>query len=805
MPSTVTINISAPINSNNPPPSTPPRVTRTFDVTGSITARGATTNHSRISCTVTVQFGSGGPVVSADVDDDYLTWECRGAPPESVEPDRIITVTIRTRVGFEYPLQGGGGEMGQEGIEQQRSFEVRLPARIPPNLTFASYPSPIRASQLPLSFTFSGTASGVQRPVSRVQYAVEGSPYFDAQNPAGNWSQWSVTLPLPPGERTITLKATDGYGTSTPLLEKTFNVQPQIPLPQNTSSVTSWTRLEPQSDQADIGTSSSARLFDPLWLITRQWQMGEFQAEDAGTPVKARVRATTAPISRCHFGNTPQGPVQGRAYDPAQTPLEVIVARRRMRAADANDARMLTFAVEAGLHFLRMLEQQSLSQSYRAAFLTKLALQSFGASMDEATRRFVQTMQGRAPDARRLASILRIPGGAGQLVQDPTLNIAAADRPKLQQVANAWLAWYDSVYSEPAGATDDAWNPSRLEYSMSVGARLSDDLAFSATEFDGSALEWSSFDLNTQASLGTDSDAGATALVEATVPSPITFRGAPVPRFWELEDAHVAYGLVPVGPTDLAHLMMIEYASTYGNDWFVVPLTIPVGSVTRVSSLVITDSFGVRSLLRPIGDPALPAPYFSMWQPALLRTAGAAPAGSASNLFFFPSTLSRTIDGPPVEDVLFMRDEMANMAWAIERSVENPIEQAAQRYDASETTPPEPVSAEALPRYVLSSTVPPNWIPLLPVRMTNGSNRLQRGAVLQPDGSQIIHRAAGEVLNAAAQLLLFDEEVPRQGVNVTRQRRLTRWMDGSTWLWTSLRNQSGQGEGASTLRFDQVI
>ena len=43
----------------------------------------------------------------------------------------------------------------------------------------------------------------------------------------------------------------------------------------------------------------------------------------------------------------------------------------------------------------------------------------------------------------------------------------------------------------------------------------------------------------------------------------------------------IAYGLMPVGPTDLAQLMMIEYASSYGNDWFVVPLTLPVGSLTR--------------------------------------------------------------------------------------------------------------------------------------------------------------------------------------------------------------------------------
>ena len=52
---------------------------------------------------------------------------------------------------------------------------------------------------------------------------------------------------------------------------------------------------------------------------------------------------------------------------------------------------------------------------------------------------------------------------------------------------------------------------------------------------------------------------------------------------------------------------------------------------------------------------------------------------------------------------------------------------------------------------------------------------------------------------------LYDEEVPREGARITRQRRMARWTDGSTWLWTSFRNQAGQGEGSSQLTFDQVI
>ena len=131
-------------------------------------------------------------------------------------------------------------------------------------------------------------------------------------------------------------------------------------------------------------------------------------------------------------------------------------------------------------------------------------------------------------------------------------------------------------------------------------------------------------------------------------------------------------------------------------------------------------------------------------------------------------------------------------------------------YDAASATSPAAAAAGAdtLVRYVLSSTVPGNWIPLLPVQQAAEGGkvvqRLKRGAVLQPDGSQKVHPARGTVLNAGTELLLFDEEVPREGAHVTRGRRMARWTDGSSWVWTSFRRQVGRGEGSSGLRFDQA-
>src|SRR5947208_6806052 len=106
---------------------------------------------------------------------------------------------------------------------------------------------------------------------------------------------------------------------------------PPPPEPGGAPSITSWTRLEPRSRKADMRSSVSARLFDPLWLLTRQWQTGEFQAEDLGTPVMARVRASSAMFSRCHLGElAPNTAEQAPRYDVTRMPLEALVERRPM-------------------------------------------------------------------------------------------------------------------------------------------------------------------------------------------------------------------------------------------------------------------------------------------------------------------------------------------------------------------------------------------------------------------------------------------------------------------------------------------
>src|SRR5437763_5396186 len=58
-----------------------------------------------------------------------------------------------------------------------------------------------------------------------------------------------------------------------------------------------WTRLEPQSVSGDPRPGAEARVADPLWMIGRQWQFGELEGENVGTPVAVHVRTRSLPVT----------------------------------------------------------------------------------------------------------------------------------------------------------------------------------------------------------------------------------------------------------------------------------------------------------------------------------------------------------------------------------------------------------------------------------------------------------------------------------------------------------------------------
>jgi hypothetical protein len=183
-----------------------------------------------------------------------------------------------------------------------------------------------------------------------------------------------------------------------------------------------------------------------------------------------------------------------------------------------------------------------------------------------------------------------------------------------------------------------------------------------------------------------------------------------------------------------------------------------------------------------------------------------------SDVLLIAPALASGLQGRAIEEVLLLRDEMANMAWAVERAVEGahglPVDRATANYERAPDPPPPSATSETL-RYRLRTDVPGHWFPLLPQRLQSSdpSMILRLGAMpaVQPDGSIAPIRPLGRLLVPAtpgAEVVLREEEVPREGARVTRAYQLARWFDGTTFLWLGRRKSVGRGEGSSGLVFD---
>jgi hypothetical protein len=530
---------------------------------------------------------------------------------------------------------------------------------------------------------------------------------------------------------------------------------------------------------------------DPLWMLARQWQVGEFTAEDAGSPLQVRAVVERAPLTRYLPGAVPPGGGAGRPYDPDRMPLEVLVESEPVGI----DFRL---RVDAGMLFLRMLTEGGAGK-YRDAYVShyKLERPPEPVGLTEASLRQISLAVARMPDSARLAQDLRAAGGA--LPAAPPID--DADREKVISVARDWLSWFDSVIAPPS-ADAAAWKPERMEYAFAVAAPSPDgERTLIADGYSQGRLDWHAFDYLPEAGIGATADASSIHdVVRTAIPAPVSYRGMPVARWWEFEDGQLNFGTVDAGPTDLLRTLLIGFALDYGNDWFLMPLELSAGATYRVKSLVVTDSFGERTLVRPFTDAQSADPRWSMF--SLSST-----LDSAETLLFLPPVLPSTLHGRPLEEVLLLRDEMANLGWAVERVAQDAGGRPLDRYEEHQAKRAAPGSSGSGSdvKYRLASTVPDYWFPLVPARIQadRPDIRLVRGRVLRDGGNTpIAATPIGILLEPGRHLQIFEEEVPRCGARLERTPQYARWSDGSSHLWIGRRKTTGRGEGFSGLRFD---
>lgn len=596
-------------------------------------------------------------------------------------------------------------------------------------------------------------------------------------------------------------------------------------------TVVMWNRLEGRPRREDFLRALRAEVRDPLWMLCKQWQVGEFRGDDAGSPVFAKVHIDITRITRYQPGDAQPGD-----FDD-QTPLEAKVEQRPL--ALSSQQQLLSFDVRLamGRQWLKLLAAAGFG-ALRAAYIDHYAI----ASPDPTSRadayitahpsawQAIEALAGRAMDGGALYLYLR--ADAAHRAYDG-ITVADADKPAFDDLADRFTAWYHGLFLQPVDEANDAWAGSQLEYRFAVSAPTSGgNKRMVADEYYQGRLDWYSLDVDPQG----DPDAEApaddprAAFTQSFFPVNMQFDGMPNTRWWTFEDAKTNFGDIKPDTTDINKLLLMEFGLVYANDWFLLPFQLPVGSLANVAGLAVTNVFGERTWVRAAGAGA--DEDWQRWAMYNLAVKGHDAVAADTTLVLLP-TVPKTDDGEPLDDVALVRDEVSNMVWAVERRIPLITGRGARgseagtelrhRYEAildgeieGGLVVPEIPEAAAAIRYELMQGVPEHWIPFIPVHV-DGSNReiqLQRASMPRiilgdPNAAQKIKPRSLLMRQGLEQVppeayFLHEEEVPRAGVRIVRAFQRTRWHDGRVFVWVGVRKQTGRGEGHSELAFDRV-
>lgn len=536
----------------------------------------------------------------------------------------------------------------------------------------------------------------------------------------------------------------------------------------------SWTRIRPRRTTIDPGVGLAARVADPLWLLCRQLQMAELTGDDGATPTSLTVSATWSPFT--HWRPGPAGS-DWLPYD-RDRPLEALVEDDRMSVG--GQAPPLLAAVEAGQRLVRRLRAAlpALADHEALPRVVEPALPS-GVATHVHAGRSVDGFLLRAD----LAAVRRSLGSG----------LSAAKTKVLHDVLEEWADWFDRRFGTPSHGS--SWVPDRLEHQFFLAAPHPDGgapLVFAAPEYLGGGIVWSELELVDDVEPPASMPADRSRTFEETrkYPQPLRWPGMPVDRFWEMEDGAVDLGALTLDPADLPGLLALDMAATGSTDWFLAELPLPAAGVARIDKVVVTDTFGTETT---IANQALSPETGLLFAPSRSDRSGA-------GWLVLAPRLGARVDGPEREEIVLVRDELANLGWILERTGPQEDGEPGELRPAPQADP-EP-SPDGTLSYRLSTGAPRHWLPLVPGRRPDPDGRLElaRGSVWPETDPTLTATMLARQIDS-----VLDEEVPREGKRLRRAWQYARWFDGSRHLWSGRTVDAGRGEANSALRFDDTF
>ena len=593
-------------------------------------------------------------------------------------------------------------------------------------------------------------------------------------------------------------------------------------------SITQWDRVDGIPRAHDMSRALRAEVRDPLWMLARQWQMGEFIGDDAGSPVFAKLQLGATRLTTYTPGDHPQ-----QDFDDT-VPLEARVEQRPIPFSALTQALSLDIRLLMGRYWLKLLKKNSLHTTYTSRFLGAFPIDepnpATAADASVCAHREAWQYQlafaGRGLDGYPWFKwVVDHPAPRDFTTAPAPLVIEPGDFTIMDTLADRYIAWFNQLIDQPVTPEENAWEPPRFEYRFGCSAPVPagrKDLV--AEEYYQGDLDWYSLDIGAQGSASPVRPEVQSSRVISFIPTSVEFNGMANPRWWSFEDRRVNFGGVQPDTVDLAKLLLLEFGVVYANDWCVIPVPVDAGALIDVRGLVVTNVFGERLWIEAAGR--APEHSWQRWSMFTLNHVG--PTRVVDHSLLMLPTVPKVQEGAPLEECFLIRDEMANMVWAIETVVPLPHGLGRSGHGAAAETRaffqrllgggalPPLLENEASVRYEVMNSVPENWIPFIPVHV-DGSNReiqLQRASLPRiVENSSTIEKVkprtslirTGLDEPTPQKYFVFEEEVPRAGVRVMQAYQRTRWTDGRVFVWLGARKGVGRGEGSSGLTFDRLV
>jgi hypothetical protein len=596
-------------------------------------------------------------------------------------------------------------------------------------------------------------------------------------------------------------------------------------------TVMMWNRIEgrPRATK-DFTRAIKAEVRDPLWMVSRQWQLGEYEADDAGSPVLAKLRIDTTRLTKY------QADGHGVQPMPDDIPLEAQVEQKALPYSIMLGKLSLDLRVMAGRRWKRLLNEAGLTGQ-----LWSFSLENFPidlpdpSSADDAhicahaeTWQVYATVAGRVVDGLSLYQYLK---SGKKLIDLPGGNVLPGEP---DETVKAFLEWLDGLILQPTDPEDNAWLPSQLEYQFNCSApQPGGEQVLAAKEYYHGHLDWYNFSFNTAVKkLGDDEVAAPGDVlgksVRTMIPTPVMFDGMPNTRWWTFEEGRVNYSYIHPGTQELSKLLFMEFGLVYANDWFLIPFDLPVGSLAKVKGMAVSNVFGENIWVEASGR-GLDEDW-DRWNMFSINILGRDDMPADMSMLLLP-TVPKIQESRPVETVAFIRDEMANMVWGIETTIPLPhgesvagsgaatnfrsylqrlVNEALLLAPAAEETEP----PRAKIRYEIMNQIPENWIPFIPVHEEDGFREIQLQRAAMPrflENSESTDKIRPRTIflqeGLAGKLPYFihEDEIPRAGANITHSYQRTRWKNGKVIVWFGARKTTGRGQGSSGLAFDRIL